>query len=62
MKGVANECCIVQISRESEAAQLKTYKAEHKIDKRSVDEEARDLWPRMNGEPDELLYAGEFDQ
>lgn len=30
--------------------------------KRDVHDEARSLWDRMNGQPDELLYAGPFDQ
>ncbi|KAH8168568.1 pyridine nucleotide-disulfide oxidoreductase domain-containing protein [Sarocladium implicatum] len=52
----------VQLAREEEAAQLKTYKKEQKNDKRSLHETARSLWERMNGSPDDLLYAGEFDQ
>ena len=53
---------IVQLAREDEAAQLETYKKEQKTEKRSLHETARSLWERMNGSPDELLYAGEFDQ
>ncbi|KHN99349.1 Pyridine nucleotide-disulfide oxidoreductase, class-II [Metarhizium album ARSEF 1941] len=29
---------------------------------RSLDEDARSLWDRMNGDEDDLLYAGPFDQ
>ncbi|OAA56102.1 FAD-dependent pyridine nucleotide-disulfide oxidoreductase [Cordyceps fumosorosea ARSEF 2679] len=32
------------------------------ISSRSIHEEARDVWDEMNGSPDDVLYAGEFDQ
>ncbi|EJP63483.1 sulphydryl oxidase [Beauveria bassiana ARSEF 2860] len=35
---------------------------ERRLSSRSVHEEARAVWDEMNGEPGDVLYAGEFDQ
>lgn len=35
---------------------------ERRLSSRSLHEEARAVWDEMNGEPDDVLYAGKFDQ
>ncbi|KAK2594512.1 hypothetical protein QQS21_007793 [Conoideocrella luteorostrata] len=49
----------VQLERETANAELA---ALNSTTKRSVHDEARSLWDRMNGEASDLLYAGPFDQ
>ncbi|KAG5986729.1 hypothetical protein E4U54_005282 [Claviceps lovelessii] len=49
----------VQLERDNEEAELAGLK---KVTRRSLDEEARSLWNRMNGDADDLLNAGSFDQ
>ena len=51
---------IVRLERENTAEELKTYGGTPT--KRDEHQEARDIWERMNGEPGDLLYAGDFDQ
>lgn len=49
----------MQLERENAAEELE----EAAADKRDVsDKEARDLWTRVNGQPGEILYAGEYKQ
>lgn len=49
----------VQLERETAAAELASWNG---TTKRSVHEEARSLWDRMNGNANDLLYAGSYDQ
>lgn len=51
----------VQIAREDGAKDIAGLD-EAEVGKRDVHEEARSLWERVNGSPDEILYAGSFDQ
>jgi len=53
----------VQLERENAQAELDAVPEGTPV-KRDEDEheEIRSLWERMNGHPDEILYAGEFDQ
>lgn len=54
----------VQLERENSAAELEAYPEgeEDNIVERANDLDERSLWERMNGSPDELLYAGEYEQ
>ncbi|TQV92754.1 hypothetical protein V2A60_009219 [Cordyceps javanica] len=64
----------VQLERENVAALLATIPVdnnnktaaaaatENHIASRSIHEEARAVWDEMNGQPGDVLYAGEFDQ
>lgn len=52
----------VQLERETAAKELDALKNSTAVAKRSLNEEAKSLWERMNGLPGDLLYAGEFDQ
>ncbi|GAB1316357.1 hypothetical protein MFIFM68171_06567 [Madurella fahalii] len=47
----------VRLAREDGAREL----AEAGVDKRDMEVEARSLWDAVNGEPGDILYAGEFD-
>ncbi|PHH78483.1 hypothetical protein CDD82_3036 [Ophiocordyceps australis] len=46
----------VQLERENAAQEL------GKVAKRSIHQEARDLWDHVNGDQGDVLYAGPFDQ
>lgn len=54
----------VQLERENTAALLAGLNGTEsgQISGRSMHEEARAVWEEMNGQPGDLLYAGEFDQ
>ncbi|KAL3960588.1 hypothetical protein ACCO45_005705 [Purpureocillium lilacinum] len=53
----------VQLERETAAKELAALpESNSTATKRSVDEHARSLWDEMNGRPDDMLYAGKFDQ
>lgn len=53
----------VQLERENAQAELDAIPEGDLVARDdAVHEEARALWSRMNGEPGDLLYAGEFDQ
>lgn len=53
----------VQLERETAAKELAALpESNSTTTKRSVDEHARSLWDEMNGRPDDMLYAGKFDQ
>lgn len=53
----------ILIERETATAELAALNSTAAAgSRRSLREEARAVWARMNGEPGELLYAGEFDQ
>lgn len=47
----------VQLERETANAQIAAYKQERDV---VEEEDVRALWERMNGEPGDLLYAGEY--
>lgn len=51
----------VQIAREDGTKDVEEG-SDSAADKRDTHEEARSLWERINGSPDEILYAGSFDQ
>lgn len=56
-------CHLVQLAREDVAAELAAARnngttAAEKRDEFALD--PRDVWERMNGQPGDLLYAGEF--
>lgn len=51
----------VQLERENAAKELSAVNGTAPA-KRSIHEEARDVWERVNGKPGDLLYAGDFDQ
>ncbi|CAM1508616.1 Fc.00g054640.m01.CDS01 [Cosmosporella sp. VM-42] len=51
----------VRLERENAENELATYGG-NPPQKRDEHQEARDLWERMNGEPGDYLYAGDFDQ
>lgn len=51
----------VQLERENAAAELAAVNGTSSVARRTVHEEARDVWNRVNGKPGELLYAGDFD-
>lgn len=50
----------VQLAREASAAELAA--ANTTLVSRDIHETARSLWDEMNGQPGDLLYAGDFDQ
>ncbi|KAM3559336.1 hypothetical protein MY1884_003522 [Beauveria asiatica] len=53
----------VQLEREDVAALLANLNGtSSRLSSRSLHEEARAVWDEMNGEPGDVLYAGEFDQ
>ncbi|KAM3499622.1 hypothetical protein MY10362_007127 [Beauveria mimosiformis] len=58
----------VQLEREDVAALLANLNGtsssavQRRLSSRSLHEEARAVWDEMNGEPGDVLYAGEFDQ
>jgi hypothetical protein len=53
----------VQLERENSAAELEAFpEGAEDIVERANDLDERSLWERMNGSPDELLYAGEYEQ
>ncbi|KAJ3478679.1 hypothetical protein NLG97_g8509 [Lecanicillium saksenae] len=55
----------VQLERENTAALLASLngtKSDHALSSRSMHEEARAVWDEVNGQPGDVLYAGEFDQ
>lgn len=53
----------VALERENSAAELETFpEGADEIVERANDLDERSLWERMNGSPDELLYAGEYEQ
>ncbi|VUC21485.1 unnamed protein product [Clonostachys rosea] len=53
----------VQLERENALAELEAYKGNQTLAERDFDEDdLRAVWKRMNGEPGDLLYAGEYRQ
>lgn len=50
----------VRLERETQAEELAA--AEDEPQKRDINLEAREVWEKVNGQPGDLLYAGEFDQ
>lgn len=51
----------VQIAREDGTKDVQDGN-NNPMDKRDMHEEVRSLWESVNGSPDEILYAGSFDQ
>ena len=56
---LANDAA-VQLERENGVVELAA--ADAQMQRRSIHEEARSLWERMNGEAGDILYAGDFEQ
>lgn len=52
----------VQLERETAERELAAFAKAGKPAKRSIHEEARSVWNRMNGGSEDMLYAGDFDQ
>lgn len=52
----------MQLEREEAERMLSAEKKKTKASKRSLEEEVRSVWERMNGDEDDLMYAGKFDQ
>ena len=57
---------IVKLAREDEQKELSAAGNDTQISSRDLDTEmhaeARSLWDDVNGNPEDILYAGEFDQ
>lgn len=52
----------VQLERETQAEELANYpEGGEGLEERDVELDARSLWERMNGQPGEILYAGEYE-
>lgn len=63
LRMVADCSLVVQLERENAQAELDAIPEGGLVERDdAVHERARALWERMNGEPGDLLYAGEFDQ
>lgn len=53
----------MQLERENALAELEAYKGNQTLAERDFsDDDLRAVWKRMNGEPGDLLYAGEYRQ
>ena len=52
---------LVQLARESTEAEL-AEPGNKTVTRRDIHETARSLWDEVNGQPGDMLYAGDFDQ
>jgi hypothetical protein len=52
----------VQLAREDVAAELAAYNGSKLAARDMWELEPRAVWERMNGQPGDLLHAGEFEQ
>lgn len=51
----------VQLERETQAEELANFpEGGEDLEERDIELDARDVWERMNGQPGEILYAGEY--